>query len=219
MVGVGFIIVVVSLLLNDVTCCYEDNVDFKYYKTICEATEIPRDIPVEAREVWVNHNYITDIQLGVFSNLTECFDLELDTNKLTILKSGMFEGLKSLRRLNLGHNVITQIETGSFENLQLDELYLDHYSLTSPIVEQDVSNSFPFILTLGENLFHCDSAMCWIKEAKRDGRIIWLTEDGFGKPECQNYPDVEWDDVRLDCSDSGGLFAFVERNLFYTIFL
>ena len=217
MIVVGLVTVVVSLLLNDATCCYEDYVDFKYYKTTCGATEVPKDIPTEAREVWVNNNYITDIPLGIFSNLTECFDLELDTNKLTILKSGMFEGLMSLRRLNLGHNVITNIEAGSFEKLALDELYLDHNSLTTPMVEQDLSNSFSLILTLGKNLFHCDNEMCWIKEAERDGRITWFTEDGYGKPECQNYPDVEWDEVILDCFDSGEVLAVIECYRMYLL--
>ena len=206
MIGVGIVIVVVGLLLHDVTyvtCCYDDYRDFKYYKTNCGATEIPTDILAEAREVWLNHNNITEIPLGVFSNLTECFDLELDTNKLTILKSGMFEGLISLKRLNLGHNLIIQIEAGSFENLQLDELYLDHNSLTTPMAEQDLSNSFPVILTLGDNPFHCDSKMCWIKQAERDQLIIWYIVDGWGKPDCQNYPDVQWEDVKLNCSDSG----------------
>ena len=179
------------------------NFNFKYYKQHCAATEIPTDISAKAREAWLNHNDIWEIPLGVFSNLTECFDLELDTNKLTILKSGMFDGLASLKRLNLGHNLIIQIEAGSLENLQLDELYLDHNSLTAPMDQQDLSNSFPIVLTLGENPFHCDSKMCWIKQAERDQLIIWYIVDGWGEPDCQNYPNVELDDVKLNCSDSG----------------
>ena len=201
----GIVIVVVSLLFQNIACCYYNYLDYRYYKTKCGATAVPTDIPTEAREVWLNHNFIMDIPLGIFSHLKQCFDLELDTNKLTFLQSGTFDGLKSLKRLNLGHNEITHIEPGSFKNLQLTELNLDNNRLTNPMGKQDLINSqsLILILTLGNNPLRCDSKMCWIKQAERDGWITWHTMDGWGKPDCENYPTVNWDHILLNCCTSG----------------
>ena len=194
---------VFSLLLHDVTCCYNGYVDFKYYKTTCGATEIPTDIPVDAREVWVNHNVIADIPLEIFSNLTWCLELVLDSNKLTVIKSGMFKGLKSLKLLNLGHNRITHIEPGSFANLQLSELYLDNNRLTKPMDQQELVNSQSVRITLGSNPLQCDSSMCWMKQAEEDKWLIWNTELSWDEPDCENYPDADWNDVTLYCPAPG----------------
>ena len=208
----GVMMVVVSLLFRNVICCYHNYLDYRYYKTNCGAAEVPTDIPAEAREAWLNHNYITDIPLGIFSHLKQCFDLELDTNKFTVLKSGMLEGLTSLKRLNLGHNQISHIEPGSFRSLQLTELYLDNNRLIKPMQEKDLigSQSLTLILTLGNNPLQCDSKMCWIKQAELDGWITWHTTDGWGKPDCENYANVEWDDVNLNCTETGSLIEFFQ---------
>ena len=55
-------------------------------------------------------------------------------------------------------------------------------------------------VTLGGNPFQCDWRMCWIKQAERDE---WLTytiylQHGI-RPECENFPDQDWDDIDLDC--------------------
>ena len=197
---------VVTLLLHDVTCCYDDYVNFLYYKTNCGLTAVPPDIPAETKKAWVNHNFITEISVGIFSNLNSCVELVMDSNKLTVVKSGMFEGLKSLKLLNLGHNQITHIEPGSFSSLKLDELYLDNNRLTKPMDQQELINSQPISITLGNNPLQCDSRMCWMKQAELDKLIIWNKELSWGEPDCENYPDVHWDDVTLYCPASGKKF-------------
>ena len=168
------------------------------------------DIPPETKQAWVNHNDITDIPLGIFSNLTSCLELVLDSNKLTVIKSGMFKGLKSLKLLNLGHNRINHIEPGSFRNLQLSELYLDNNRLAKPMNQQELVNSQPIRITLGNNPLQCNSTMCWMKQAEEDKWIIWNKELSWGEPDCANYPHVDWNDVTLYCPAPGKpIFSFL----------
>lgn len=58
--------------------------------------------------------------------------------------------------------------------------------------------------------FHCDSEMCWVKDAERDGWLHlspWVVGnmgsaeilDHGAAPRCANYPDQSWDDVDLNC--------------------
>ena len=85
--------------------------------------------------------------------------------------------------------------------------------------EKDLIQSLNPFLFLDENPLQCDSRMCWIKDAERDGRIK-LKDKWNPKPQCVNYPGVHWDNIKLTCDASGKyndiiLNAF--RYFFYSI--
>ena len=52
------------------------------------------------------------------------------------------------------------------------------------------------------NPFYCDVRMCWLRDAEQEGRVHFRTiyDDNREDPECANYPDVEWREIPLDCS-------------------
>ena len=54
-------------------------------------------------------------------------------------------------------------------------------------------------------LFHCDVGMYWFRDAEQECWIYFCVfHDGsVDDPECTNYPDVDWQEVPLDCSDVG----------------
>ena len=53
--------------------------------------------------------------------------------------------------------------------------------------------------------FHCDVRMYWFRDAEQECWIYFCVfHDGsLDNPECTNYPDVDWQEVPLDCPDVG----------------
>ena len=143
-------------------------------------------------------NNISDIDPEAFLSLQECIEnIWLGNNQLTCLRAGTFKGLVALDQLDLHSNQISFIEPGTFSDLPLiSVLYLDNNRLVTPMAEQDLIQSQDLFLSLTKNPLFCDSRMCWIKEAERDGRIKLRGS----KSQCVNYPNVHWDDIKLPCS-------------------
>ena len=149
-------------------------------------------------------NQISDIDPGSFLPLQQCTYLWLPYNQLTCLRAGTFKGLESLDLLDLHSNKISFIEQGTFSHLPLIRvLYLNKNNLVTPMDEKDLIQSQNLFLFLDDNpLLQCDSRMCWIKNAERDGRLK-LNGRRNPKPQCVNYPAVHWDNIKLPCNVSG----------------
>ena len=113
----------------------------------------------------------------------------------------MFRGLKYLKVPGSGSNRISYIEAGAFVNLTLTHLWLKNNPLETLINETD-------------NPLVCDARMCWVKQS---GLISWTRL--CGKPECKNYPGVDWDNVTLDCLLTGRRFSRIIIDLSAILFL
>ena len=85
-----------------------------YFKTNLGITEVPTDIPTEAKYVYIHNNNISTIPSRVFAHLENCTELDLSYNRISEVNVGMFEGLVSLKRLLLMHNLIDTVEDRSF---------------------------------------------------------------------------------------------------------
>ena len=171
--------------------------DYRFSRKNCELSEVPRDIPVTIKEVQLDENHISDITDGVFSRLSQCKELSLAQNKLSSIRYGMFEGLVSLDNLDLKRNIISSIESGSFTSLsRLTHVNLEDNQLTTFDNLFSKPSSGSISLYLSNNPLHCDSSLCWIKDAEKDGWIILKGPN----PTCENYSNAYWDDVDLDCS-------------------
>ena len=172
-----------------------------YVQTLCRLTEVPEDIPAQAREVWLDGNFITHIRDGVFQHLMVCTELFLDQNDLTEVRAGMWEGLTSLTMLSLSFNQISTIPVGAFNTLtSLERLYLSYNQLVTLV--EGVFNTplrTSLELTLNRNPLQCDVRMCWIKQAEWVGHITWDTWGGDRRPQCKNQPGVHWDNITLNC--------------------
>ncbi|XP_015174039.1 PREDICTED: protein slit isoform X3 [Polistes dominula] len=150
-----------------------------------QLTEIPRGIPPETTELYLDENDIKTIQperlnhlriltkldlsnnqIGMlsndtFRNLTKLSHLIISYNKLQCVQRNALAGLKSLRIISLHGNDISVIPEGAFEDLKL----ITH-------------------LALGSNPLYCDCSMRWLAEwVKRD-----FVEPGIAK--CMDPPNM-----------------------------
>ena len=148
------------------------------------------------------NNEISHIEAQSFLNLSECTWLDLSRNKLSEIREGTFDGLNSLKGLILDRNRISYIEPGSFSHLPLEGLTLSYNRLIT-LHELVLPKSQSTSLSLANNPILCDNTTYWIKQAQKDGRIAWKYNDH--KPNCENCPGVNWDDISLNCSVIGNL--------------
>ena len=181
--------------LHFATACDKKN-DERFRRKNCNLPVLP-PIPSAAKYVQLDGNRITDIIDEAFTHLGQCKELSLSENKLSSIRYAMFKGLKSLDTLDLKDNIISSIESGSFRDLpHLTEVRLDDNQLTTLDNPFSKPSSDYIALYLSDNPLQCDTKLCWLKDAERNGWI--LLKDP--KPTCQNYPNARWDDVNLKCS-------------------
>ena len=161
---------------------------------------------LQALQVLVlSSNYIGDIKTGTFLLLTSCTWLSLKENRLIAIRSHMFFGLLSLKKLVLSQNIIFNIDPGSFLNLiKLSTLLLSKNYLTT--LDRKVFHSLnltSLFMKINGNPLLCDSRLCWIKQGEREEWLLIHNMDINGmelyKPQCVNYPGVDWDDISLTC--------------------
>ena len=155
-------------------------------------------------------NQISDIDPGSFLPLQQCTYLWLPYNQLTYLKAETFKGLVSLDLLDLHSNQISFIEDGTFSHLpSIRVIYLINNNLVTPPKTR--------FLFLDSNPLHCDSSMCWLKQAERDGRLKLASRGRGHKPQCVNYPGVHWDNITLICDESGKYNDILFNSLFFVL--
>ena len=64
--------------------CWEGYTDDgEYHNTYSDLRDIPRDIPAEARKVFLHWNQISYVRAGAFDELAECTELDLHKNEIT----------------------------------------------------------------------------------------------------------------------------------------
>ena len=121
--GVLFLLI----LVHSGSGCYFAYLESKYgyYRTSCGLTQVPPDIPTEAKMVQLVDNSISNIKLRTFEHLRYCVHLSLSKNDLVHLSPGMFAGIQHLKELWLDSNSISDIEANAFVNLTMcSELHL-----------------------------------------------------------------------------------------------
>ena len=97
---------------------------------VMDLTEVPTGIHEGCTEVHLQGNDITNVPAGVFSNIDECKELNLNDNKISLIENGAFIGLNNLEILSLAGNLISQLPVGVFSPLtQLTELSLNNNDL------------------------------------------------------------------------------------------
>ena len=158
-------------------------------------TEVPMGIPPHVKIVFLYRNEITSIPSGIFSNLTECKNLNLERNNITQLRRGMFEGLVSLTSLKLSFNFIETIEPGTFDPLgNLNILWFDRNEITEVDVEM-----WRGLVSL-EKIFLAYN------------RISLIRTDSFVNPENQNggspYPLQDLETLNLNFNELTELEAW-----------
>ena len=80
-----------------------------YWNIDAGLTEVPEDIPTQAKKVYMFRNHIDDIKPVDFKELPDCTELWMEENQLKIISKEMWKGLNSLKLLYLSINEITHI--------------------------------------------------------------------------------------------------------------
>ena len=127
-----FVGCILFLTVSTINGCTFKHENFQYNRTECDLTEIPPDVPAEAKMLRLTNNRISAIGLGALSHLTRCTYLSLGSNDITRITADSFRGLTSVETLWLNRNEISYIEAGSFRDLrQCTKLYLHKNELTT----------------------------------------------------------------------------------------
>ena len=159
-------------------------------------------------------NRLTTLTAGTFQGLVALKDLDMSSNSINSIADDTFANLTQLQILNLEDNDLETLSPRTFYGLaSLRELFLHGNHLTSLSV--DVLSHLPRPLTLGlqdavhhpapDNMFTCDSQLCWLKQEEYQGTVIWFS---FGrspdlyKPSCVNG--IDWD--TWICNEAGKAF-------------
>ena len=66
--------------------------DRDFYRTESALTQVPDDIPDDAKEGYLSNNAISTLVAGAFSGLSQCMDLDLTDNSISTIDKGAFTG-------------------------------------------------------------------------------------------------------------------------------
>ena len=167
---------VITMILGD-RCMVSAQTYMYYFQKL---THIPKEIPGNAKKIYLNNNWITDIESGAFAHNLLCVKLRLDWNRLMEIRNDMWSGLVALEYLSLEHNAIEYIHPSAFADLQnLTGLYLHdnklttfHESIFPPKQMLQIE-----IITLHENNLH-HKEVDWLHKLCDNGQIEEYTIPG-----------------------------------------
>ncbi|CAH2210301.1 toll-like receptor 6 [Pararge aegeria] len=93
-------------------------------------TEVPDRIPMDATEIYLDGNDISNLGNHVFIGKKKLQVLYLNNTKLKEVNNQTFKGVDSLRVLHLEGNKLVELKGDEFVHLNnLNELYLDHNAI------------------------------------------------------------------------------------------
>jgi len=93
---------------------------------------IPKDIPRSATQLYLSHNFLTEIGKGAFQTLTNLTFLSLEYNLIDNIDGGAFLGLTKLESLFLRQNQLTRLSSEVFQDLyNLSHMYLSQNKLVN----------------------------------------------------------------------------------------
>ncbi|XP_014246205.1 protein slit isoform X2 [Cimex lectularius] len=133
-------------------------------------TEIPRGIPPETSELYLDVNEISMIQADRINHLKYLTRLDLSNNQLMVLSNFTFVNLTNLSTLIISYNKIQCIERDGLAGLKMLRIISLHGNLISMIPDGAFSDLHAIThLALGSNPLYCDCSLRWLAEwVKRD---------------------------------------------------
>ena len=103
-------------LRNDGIDNYTD--DGLFYRTYGELKGVPRDIPDQAKGVYLFGNRLTHLLENAFVNLSVCLELDLGFNFISKIDPGAFTGLSNVENLSLTNNPLTELKGEMWQGLK-----------------------------------------------------------------------------------------------------
>ncbi|VVC87749.1 unnamed protein product [Leptidea sinapis] len=107
-------------------------------------TQVPERIPMDATEIYLDGNHISNLGNHVFIGKKKLQVLFLNNTELKEVNNQTFKGIDSLRVLHLENNKLVELKGDEFVHLNnLNELYLDHNA-----IEHVANNTFSTLKSL-----------------------------------------------------------------------
>ena len=185
-VGVVVVCSLCCVLLSE-AAFYSSNLTYNMAHK--QLTQVPRDIPENSVNIFLQNNKISTIADSTFIDNTDCEDLKLDHNKLEKITKKMWKGLYSLKWLDLSKNYIKKIESRAFEDLtNLQVLYLADNLLK--FLSEDVlpeGHNLSNLKLHGNPLPRDSLELCWIHQGALDGWITGFTLDAQTAARCDEF--------------------------------
>ncbi|XP_058798231.1 protein slit isoform X2 [Phymastichus coffea] len=133
-------------------------------------TEIPRGIPPETTELYLDVNDIKTIQPERLAHLSILTRLDLSNNQIGMLSNDTFRNLTNLAHLIISYNKLQCVQRGALAGLKSLRIISLHGNDISVIPEgafEDLKSVTH--IALGSNPLYCDCNMRWLAEwVKRD---------------------------------------------------
>ncbi|KAI5706247.1 hypothetical protein M8J75_006298 [Diaphorina citri] len=133
-------------------------------------TEIPRGIPPETSELYLDVNEIQTIQANRLSHLKSLTRLDLSNNQIGFLSNFTFSPLSKLSQLILSYNKLQCIDRDALAGLKSLRIISLHGNDISMIPEGAFADLHAIThLAIGGNPLYCDCGLAWLSEwVKRD---------------------------------------------------
>ncbi|XP_017781049.1 PREDICTED: protein slit [Nicrophorus vespilloides] len=133
--------------------------------TRAKLKEIPRGIPPETSELYLDVNEIQSIQADRISHLKSLTRLDLSNNQVGILSNDTFANLSKLSTLIISYNKLQCIQRDSLAGLKSLRILSLHANQVSMIPEGTFANLKSIThIALGANPLYCDCNLRWLAE-------------------------------------------------------
>nr|XP_022908749.1 protein slit [Onthophagus taurus] len=127
--------------------------------------EIPRGIPPETSELYLDGNEITKIQADKISHLKSLTRLDLSNNQIGILSNFTFSNLSKLSTLIIGYNKLQCIQRNALYGLKSLRIISLHGNQISMIPEGTFANLTSIThIAFGSNPLFCDCNLRWLSD-------------------------------------------------------
>ncbi|XP_046430500.1 protein slit isoform X1 [Neodiprion pinetum] len=149
-------------------------------------TEIPRGIPPETTELYLDVNDIKTIQIERLNHLRALTRLDLSNNQIGMLSNDTFRNLTKLSTLIISYNKLQCVQRNALaglKSLRIISLHGNDISLISEGAFEDLKSITH--LALGSNPLYCDCSMRWLADwVKKD-----YVEPGIAR--CMDPPSMK----------------------------
>ncbi|KAK9745235.1 Leucine rich repeat [Popillia japonica] len=127
--------------------------------------EIPRGIPPETSELYLDGNEITRIQADKLSQLKSLTRLDLSNNLIGILSNFTFSNLSKLSTLIIAYNKLQCIQKNALYGLKSLRIISLHGNQISMIPEGTFANLTSIThIAFGSNPLYCDCNLRWLSD-------------------------------------------------------
>lgn len=128
-------------------------------------TEIPRGIPPETSELYLDVNDIHNIQADRINHLKSLTRLDLSNNQIGILSNNTFSNLSKLSTLIISYNKLQCVQRDALTGLKSLRIISLHGNNISMIPDGTFANLKAIShLALGANPLYCDCNLKWLAD-------------------------------------------------------